>query len=90
MTTDPRGRRIAVVADSLFAQRLPELERDGWGVIQLPPAGLDPETDQGWLELAAEQVAEYQRTGHEIVLIDDGTRRAALAGELARLGAAPL
>ena len=87
---DPRGRRIAVVADSLFADRLAGLERDGWGVIQLPPAGLDPDVEQDWLDLTAEQVAEYRRTGHEVVLVDDGTRRDALAAALARLGATPL
>ena len=35
MSVDPRARRIAVVADSLFAQLLPELHDAGYGIIQL-------------------------------------------------------
>jgi hypothetical protein len=87
---DPRSRRIAVVADSLLEERLDELRDEGWGVIQLPPAGTDVETAQAWLELTAEQVAEYSRTGYEVVLVDDGTWGEALATALARLGAEPL
>ena len=50
---DPRSRRIAVVSDSLLEPLLDELDRDGFGVIQLPPAGLDPETVQAWLDQVA-------------------------------------
>jgi len=87
---DPRSRRIAVVADSLFEERLDELRDGGWGAIQLPPAEADAETAQAWLELTAEQVAEYRRTGYEVTLIDDGNWREPLAAALARLGAEPL
>ena len=86
MNDDPRSRRVAVVADSLFEERLEELQRDGWGVIQLPPAGLDADTAREWLELTAEQVAEYVRTGYEVALVDDGTWVDELNRALARLG----
>ncbi len=87
MSDDPRSRRIAVVADSLLDVRLDELRDGGWGVVQLPPAGLDADTARDWLELAAEQIAEYQRTGHELMLVDDGTWAAELERALAELGA---
>ena len=64
MSDDPRSRRVAVVADSLLEPRLAELRREGFGVIQLPPAGLDAETVGAWLEQTAEHVAElYARAG---------------------------
>ncbi len=47
-------------------------------MIQLPPAGLDAETERLWLEQVNEHVAEFLRTGYEVVLADDGRH----AGEL--------
>ena len=63
MTVDPRAARVAVVADSLFLARLEELRDGGYGVIQLPPASLDREVAREWIAEAADQVAEYRRTG---------------------------
>ena len=72
--TDPRGRRVAVVADSLLEQLLPELQQEGYGIIQLPPAGLPGEVASEWLEQVAEHVQEF---AHEIVpLLASGTIRA--------------
>jgi hypothetical protein len=82
---DPRARKIAVVADSLFEQVLDELGREGFGVIQLPPAGLDPETVAAWLEQTAEHVAEFRRNEYEVVLVDDGLFTSELAEALAAL-----
>ena len=87
---DPRARRIAVVADSLLGPLLDELEREGFGVIQLPPAELDGETVAAWLEQTAEHVAEFRRNGYEVVLADDGLHTAELEHALATLGLAPL
>src|SRR5205814_5925446 len=42
VSDDPRGRKIAVVADSRLEALLPELQAGGFGTIQLPPAGLPP------------------------------------------------
>ena len=87
---DPRARRIAVVADSLLEPMLDELEREGFGVIQLPPAGLDRETVAAWLEQTAEHVAEFRRNDYEVVLADDGLCTAELEQALSALGLAPL
>jgi hypothetical protein len=90
VTDDPRGRRVAVVADSLLTGTLAELRDGGWGVIQLPPADLDADTARDWLALTAEQVAEYRRTGYEVKLVDDGVWSAELAAALAAVGVDPL
>ena len=72
MNADPRARRVAVVADSLLEPLLDELGAQGYGVIQLPPAGLDRETALAWLEQVAEHVAEFRRNDYEVVLAGDG------------------
>jgi hypothetical protein len=82
VSVDPRGRRIAVVADSLLDQLLDELGAEGFGIIQLPPAGLDAPTTDAWLEQVAEHVTEFRRNDYEVVLASDGL----YADELAKLG----
>jgi hypothetical protein len=82
LNADPRSRRVAVVADSLLEPLLDELAAQGYGVIQLPPAGLDRETVLAWLEQVAEHVAEFRRNDYEVVLADDGL----YAEEVAALG----
>jgi hypothetical protein len=82
LSSDPRARRIAVVADSLLEPLLDELGAQGYGVIQLPPAALDRETALAWLEQVAEHVAEFRRNDYEVVLADDGL----YAEELEALG----
>jgi len=59
-------------------------------VIQLPPAGLEEETDGAWLDHVAEQVAEFRRNAYAVVLIDDGRCRERLTARLDALGVAPL
>ena len=88
--SDPRGRRVAVVADSLLEGLLDRLDEEGYGVIQLPPAGLDDETTALWLEQVAEHVAEFRRNGYEVVLADGGVHAAALERALAGLGVGDL
>jgi hypothetical protein len=83
---DARARKIALVADSRLASLLPELEERGYGVIQLPPQGLEPEPAAAWLEQVAEHVAEFSRHEYEIVIADDGSNEAALAEKLTELG----
>ena len=90
MISDPRSRRIAVVADSLLEPMLDELSRGGFGVIQLPPAGLDRETVDLWLEQTAEHVAEFLRNDYDVVLADDGLHSAQLERACAALGVDPL
>jgi hypothetical protein len=88
--SDPRARRIAVVADSLLEPLLDELDREGFGVIQLPPAGLDSETVAAWLEQTAEHVAEFRRNEYEVVLADDGLFTLELEQAFATLELPPL
>ena len=90
MTSDPRGRRIAVVADSRLGALLPELRARDYGTIQLPPAELEPEVASAWLDQVAEHVAEFVRHDYEVVLVDDGTSEPELNEKLAALGVAPL
>jgi hypothetical protein len=90
VSDDPRARKIAVVADELLLERLPQLRNEGYGVMQLPPATLDPATAAAWLQQTAEQIAEYRRNDYEVVLLDDGAWSAGLAGALERLGVEPL
>jgi hypothetical protein len=88
--TDPRSRKVAVVADSLLEQLLDELRDGDFGVIQLPPDGLDAETTAAWLEQTAEHVAEFRRNDYEVVLVDDGAHTEELVAALAEVGVASL
>ena len=87
MSSDPRSRRVAVVADALLEEMAGELARAGYGMIQLPPAGLEPSVRDAWLEQVAEHVAEFSRTGYEVVLVDDGSSEPLLSHALRALGA---
>lgn len=88
--SDPRSYRVAVVADSLLAASLPALRSEGYGVVQLPPASLDARTVEAWLEQVAEHVAEFARTGYDVVLIDDGALAAELDEALRAAGTGPI
>jgi hypothetical protein len=90
VSADPRGRRIAVVADSRLEALLPELREGGFGTIQLPPAGLEPSLVSAWLDQVAEHVAEFVRNDYEVVLADDGVNEDELAARLRDLGVPPL
>jgi hypothetical protein len=79
---DVRSFQVALVADSLLEALLPLLAEEGWGTIQLPPAGLDVETAAAWLEQVAEHVAEFVRNDYAVVLLGDGSYQ----DELAALG----
>ena len=89
--SDPRSRKVAVVAESLLDSLIDLLEEEGYGVIQLPPPDLDPETASLWLEQVAEHVAEFVRNEYEVVLADDGEYADALHAALSglRVGALP-
>ena len=58
----------------------------GYGIVQLPPAGLDDETTAAWIEQTAEHVAEFRRNDYEVILVDDGRHAEALTAALERLG----
>ena len=90
MNADPRGRKVAVVADSLLEELLPELTTHDYGTIQLPPADLEPDVASAWREQVAEHVAEFLRHDYEVVLADDGTNELELNEKLGGLGVEPL
>jgi hypothetical protein len=89
MSSDPRARRIALVADARLEALLPELQAAGFGAIQLPPADLTPEIARAWLDQVAEHVAEFLRNDYEVVLAGDGAWADELDAALAALDLAP-
>ena len=90
VSTDPRSAKIAVVAGSLFPERLEQLRDEGFGIMQLPPvsapAGVVPE----WISQTAEQIVEYLRAGYDVTLVDDGLWGTTLDAALAEWGLNPL
>ena len=86
MRSDARSGRVAVVADAFLPKLLDRLEVGRWGVIQLPPEGLDGATAAAWLEQVAEHVAEFARGGYTLVHVADGLYDDALADALAEVG----
>jgi hypothetical protein len=90
MRGDVRSFQVAVVAEHLLEPLLSLLEEEQWGVIQLPPESLDPETTSAWLEQVAEHVAEFRRNGYAVVLVGVGRMGAELDTALAELGVPPL
>jgi hypothetical protein len=88
---DPRGRKVAVVAEEELVERLPALREACYGLMQLPPAGLAPAVAAEALQQLAEQVAEYVRNGYEVALAGDGGAwRTQLDDALASAGVTPL
>jgi hypothetical protein len=89
MHGDMRSRRVAVVADAVVnppdgaADELDVLEREGWGVVVLPPPDLVPEAREPWLAAVVEEVVTFLDDGYEVVLRAGGPEadgfRAALA-----------
>ena len=71
-TSDPRSEKVAVVPEARFVELLPQLREAGYGLMQLPPADLDPEVAAEWITQMVEQVAEYQRNDYEVVLAARG------------------
>jgi hypothetical protein len=90
MAVDARGWQVAIVADSLLPDALDVLESEGWGAIQLPPAELETETAQLWLEQVAEHAAEFHRNGYAVVVMSDGLYDRELRDALGAVGIASL
>jgi hypothetical protein len=87
---DVRSRQVAVVSDSLLPALLDVLDDERWGVVQLPPAGLEPGTAADWLEQVAEHVAEFTRNDYTVVLASDGLYDSELENALRSYGVPPL
>jgi hypothetical protein len=73
---DVRSRRIAIVPDSVLnpgpgaPDRLPALAAAGWGVLALPPPGLDAAARAGWRDAVLDEVTAFLDGGYEVVLAD--------------------
>lgn len=89
MTTDQRSRRVAVVEHRLVnppaggLDALAELERRGWGVVALPPAGYPAAVARPLLAQVATHVEEFVRHGYVVIVVG---RHPGLRPALARLG----
>jgi hypothetical protein len=90
---DARGYRVALITDELMnptgrgIDGLAELERAGWGAVQLPAATYPDHVAGPLLEQAAEQADEFARHGYTLALVG---HRAGLAEALAAYGIAGL
>ncbi|WP_116134447.1 hypothetical protein [Tropicimonas sp. IMCC34043] len=69
---DPeRGRRILIVPDAALSQpgATAGFEAAGWGLLQLPPAGLSPEAAHLARDLVADQAEDYRRNGYRVAVL---------------------
>jgi hypothetical protein len=86
---DARGYRVALIADELLnpaqggVDGLAELERAGWGAVQLPAAAYPDAVAGPMLEQVAEQADEFARHGYTLAVVG---RRRGLAEALAAYG----
>jgi hypothetical protein len=86
---DERGYRVALIADELVnpveggIDGLAELERAGWGAVQLPARAYPNAVARPMLEQVAEQAEEFARHGYTLAIVG---RRAGLRKALAAYG----
>jgi hypothetical protein len=86
---DARGYRVALIADELVnpaaggIDGLAELERAGWGAMQLPAGAYPDAVARPMLEQAAEQAEEFARHGYTLAVVG---RRRGLRKALAAYG----
>jgi len=72
---DVRGRRIAVVPDSVVnppsggPDLLASLAGEGWGVVALSPAQLDGPARAAWVDVVVEQVVTLLDDDYEVALV---------------------
>ena len=90
---DARGYRVALIADELVnpaaggVDGLAELERAGWGALQLPASAYPDAVARPMLEQVAEQAEEFARHGYTLAIVG---RRRGLARALAAYGVGDL
>jgi hypothetical protein len=72
---DVRGRRIAVVPDSVVnpPPRAPDLltrlVAESWGVVALWPPELDATARSAWIDMTVEQVVTFLDDDYEVVIV---------------------
>jgi hypothetical protein len=86
---DARSYRVALIADELVnpaeggIDGLAELERAGWGAVQLPASTYPDAVARPMLEQVAEQAEEFARHGYTLAVVG---RRRGLSRALAAYG----
>ena len=74
MRGDARSRRIAIVTDRILNPRpgepdtLRRIADDGWGVVALPPDGLDAAAWQAWAAPLVDQVVTFLGDDYEVAI----------------------
>lgn len=77
---DLRSHRIAVLSNAavdapgnapgtLAAELVRELEQEGWGLVQLPPAGLHGLALDRAMNIVLDQLHDWAANGYQVVLI---------------------
>jgi len=84
MKGDGRSRRVAIVPDRVLnpapgePDGMMQLAEDGWGVVALPPAGLENKEWQAWAAPLVDQVVTLLADGYDVRVCgpaDDETER---------------
>lgn len=84
MRGDDRSRRVVIVPDRVLnpppgdPDRMTNLAEHGWGVVALPPAGLEGDAWQAWAAPLVDQVVTFLADGYEVAICgpaDDETER---------------
>jgi hypothetical protein len=99
MRGDGRSRRVAVVSDRIVnppdgdRAAMERLAAAGWGLVQLPPPGLEPADRADAIAAIVDQLAALSAEGYAVALAVDPGERGELidvAGPLRdQLAAAP-
>jgi hypothetical protein len=75
MRGDARSRRVVVVPDAVLnppdgdTSVVDRLVAEGWGLVVLPPAGLDADDEAELLEAIADQLAEFAQAGYALATL---------------------
>jgi hypothetical protein len=72
MRGDARSGRVMVVPDALVnppdgdTAAVDALVAAGWGLVVLPPEGLDPDDEAALLAVIDDQLAAFRQAGYEV------------------------
>jgi len=75
MRGDARSRRVVVVPDAVLnppdgdTAVADGLVASGWGLVVLPPPGLDPDDEADVLDAIADQLAEFAQAGYALATL---------------------
>ena len=78
MRGDARSGRVMVVPDALVnppdgdTTAVDTLVADGWGLVVLPPDGLEPADERALVAVIDDQLAAFEQAGYEIARWGEG------------------